>query len=983
MTEPKKGTKQATLNAFFSPTKCEQESDEKTRESDAKSVKRRRVNSEVNSRDKTEPKKSIPSQSNTKPKSKKIKAKASDSKKKKQPKPVRFISPHAVAGDDEEDEELDDEDVFKTPEAKRARAELETGGSFVPAGALISDDALVLENEIVDISDDNSATRMKIVDSKVEEDATDVVDLTTVKPKNDIVTQATKETDDKKKLRRKVVSPVTKISKGTNKTTTSRQQKMKENAAAAAAAVVAKAVPVEPLLDPVAQARVDTYKIKTDELTRMYSDLLLSNKKSDVIMQDIYGARLDCDLDVTVDLEKAQQALNETWQKLRDQALSTMNASNTVAMPTIVEFPREIKCLIVKGIQGRSASLSVVSEELLAAFKKGLKADDGDMKATEEKSGFDIDTVNRGALLTMEMEIKMLAQRIPHGVRPAKANVFEDTSIAALWVWEVGSLEKYFGDEAQKIVKRMRKHRKRLGQQLKTLARVVQLLHQKPVDEAKVSAEEAKVGKFGLVVAAELQKAKDREAKELEKRDATEEKKRLDLERQEAKSEEKRKRDREVEEKKLESYKVQKKFKAFFAANGVGTSDSIMDMTGDSDAEKTVDFVEKKSTKIARMDATINFLGSTGVASTTGSVASPQQSIFLSLKHKRNGTNTGLNCAHGWSGRRHRDPKLGVMKLLQFHENNRPAYYGTFSTRSRIFRGGRRPFTRYSKFDYAIDSDDEWEEEEPGESLSDDENDADESDEDNLDYDDQWLAYEDEVDYMDDAGKEVDLVERGEGSLSPTKHKLPSQLQKKRVKAKAVKPAKLEPQIIGPFWFFDTESDNSTENHLPGPVGELLIEPVFESNLMRKAREYEEDQKRVQVARLEQQQRKELQEQEKLKAQEKKTQDVEKAAANGAAEKETTTTETKKLTKAAPLKATTQVTVQKTKAPRTSASAKSTLAAVSSLTSPVKVPNQIDSWFKKVSGPVSTASESQQLQSHPEDEQKPKDHTTVEVISVD
>ena len=324
------------------------------------------------------------------------------------------------------------------------------------------------------------------------------------------------------------------------------------------------------------------------------------------------------------------------------------------------------------------------------------------------------------------------------------------------------------------------------------------------------------------------------------------------------------------------------------------------------------------------------------------------------------------------------------MKLLQFHENNRPAYYGTFSTRSRLFRGGRRPFTRYPKFDYAIDSDDEWEEEEPGESLSDDENDADESDEDNLDYDDQWLAYEDEVDYMDDAGKEVDLMERGNGPVSPTKHKLPSQLQKKRVKAKAVKPAKLEPEIIGPFWFVDKESGNSTENHLPGPVGELLIEPVFESNLMRKAREYEEEQKRVEVARLEQQQRKELQEQEKLKTHEKKTQEGEKAAANGAAETESTRTETKKLLKAAPSKATTQVTVQKSKASKTSmASAKSTSAAASSSPSPVKVPNQIDSWFKKVSGPVSTASKSQQLQSESEAKQTSKDHTTVEVISVD
>ncbi|CAH0474522.1 unnamed protein product [Peronospora belbahrii] len=636
---------------------------------------------------------------------------------------------------------------------------------------------------------------------------------------------------------------------------TKRQQKMQENAASAV--VIAKLASVEPL-DPVVQARVDMYKMKTDELTQTYSELLVSKHESDAVMQDIYGARLDCDLDVIVDLDKAQEALTATWQKLRDQALATLNVVDKVVTPVIVEFPHEVKCLIVKGIQGRSASLSVVCGELLAAFKKGLKTDDVDRKNTiTKKSGFDTDTVDRAAFLAMEMEIKMLAQRTPHGVRPAKANVYEDTSVAALWVWEVGSLEKYFGDEAQKMIKRMRKHRKRLGQQLKALAKVVQLLHQKPVDETKVSAEEAKVGKFGLVVATELRKAKDREAKELEKRNAAEEKKRLDLERQEAKSEEKRKRDREVEEKELESFKAQKKFKSFFAAAAANGARDIVDMKGDQNAEKTADPVENNSTKIARMDATISFLSCTGAASTSEAVFLPHQSVFSSLKHKRNGTREAdLHSALSWSGRRHCDPKLGVMKLLQFYENNRPAYYGTFSTRSRLFHGGRRPFIRHPKFDYTIDSDDEWEEEEPGESLSDDENDVDESDEDNLDYDDQWLAYEDEVDYMDDAGEDVDLTGRGEGPSSPTKHKLPSQLQQKRVKAKAVKPAKLEPQIIGPFWFVHHESDNQTDGPFPGLVGELLVEPVFESSLLRKAREYEEEQKVIEAMRLEQQQQK-------------------------------------------------------------------------------------------------------------------------------
>ncbi|VDQ14429.1 unnamed protein product [Trichobilharzia regenti] len=57
-------------------------------------------------------------------------------------------------------------------------------------------------------------------------------------------------------------------------------------------------------------------------------------------------------------------------------------------------------------------------------------------------------------------------------------------------------------------------------------------------------------------------------------------------------------------------------------------------------------------------------------------------------------------------------------KLFQFVENYRPAYYGTWRRRSRIVTG-RRPFARDDyQLDYSIDSDDEWEEEEPGESIT-------------------------------------------------------------------------------------------------------------------------------------------------------------------------------------------------------------------------------------------------------------------------
>lgn len=56
-------------------------------------------------------------------------------------------------------------------------------------------------------------------------------------------------------------------------------------------------------------------------------------------------------------------------------------------------------------------------------------------------------------------------------------------------------------------------------------------------------------------------------------------------------------------------------------------------------------------------------------------------------------------------------------KLLQFHENRRPPYWGTWRKKSAHVTP-TRPFRKDEKaFDYEVDSDDEWEEEEPGESL--------------------------------------------------------------------------------------------------------------------------------------------------------------------------------------------------------------------------------------------------------------------------
>ncbi|KAM6041826.1 chromatin assembly factor 1 subunit A isoform 2-T4 [Chlamydotis macqueenii] len=79
--------------------------------------------------------------------------------------------------------------------------------------------------------------------------------------------------------------------------------------------------------------------------------------------------------------------------------------------------------------------------------------------------------------------------------------------------------------------------------------------------------------------------------------------------------------------------------------------------------------------------------------------------------------------------------KFGRMKLLQFCENHRPAYWGTWNKKTTMIHP-RNPWSKDSKLlDYEVDSDEEWEEEEPGESLSHSEGDDEEEGEDEDDDD--------------------------------------------------------------------------------------------------------------------------------------------------------------------------------------------------------------------------------------------------------
>ncbi|KAG8764284.1 hypothetical protein FRC11_005088 [Ceratobasidium sp. 423] len=127
-------------------------------------------------------------------------------------------------------------------------------------------------------------------------------------------------------------------------------------------------------------------------------------------------------------------------------------------------------------------------------------------------------------------------------------------------------------------------------------------------------------------------------------------------------------------------------------------------------------------------------------------------------------------------------------KLFHFHENARPAYYGTW-TKSSPHIGPRRPFGKDESLDYDYDSGEDWEEEGDGEVIvsdgSDEEDEGSEDDEEGWLVDDEVEAEEVPRDAMDESGDAI--VKR--------KAKSSNERDNKRRKVE-----KLAPFQKGPCW---------------------------------------------------------------------------------------------------------------------------------------------------------------------------------------
>lgn len=150
-------------------------------------------------------------------------------------------------------------------------------------------------------------------------------------------------------------------------------------------------------------------------------------------------------------------------------------------------------------------------------------------------------------------------------------------------------------------------------------------------------------------------------------------------------------------------------------------------------------------------------------------------------------------------------------KLLLFNENRRPAFYGTWRKNSKSITG-RRPFAFDKKFfDYEVDSDEEWEEEDPGESLhgSDSEKEKETYDDDYELDNDFFVPHghlsEEELQEMDDEIDENNTPEMQKAKLKIMHQEFAAEMKKKT--------EKIKPRLIGCIWMNgDEDEDGCSKN---------------------------------------------------------------------------------------------------------------------------------------------------------------------------
>lgn len=432
-------------------------------------------------------------------------------------------------------------------------------------------------------------------------------------------------------------------------------------------------------------------------------------------------------------------------------------------------------------------------------------------------------------------KIKLLSQRKSYIEQITKGksavDVFEDDSNTRIWRWEILTVD-IFPSEVLADVKKARSARKKVASHWTATSRLIQAISSVEAaignpekhpnydkEMAKVSQCEEKVLKFEreaekkkMAEQAKRLKEQELEAKKLEK-ELEKERKKQEAEQkkqeQEAKKNEaakardeaKRKREAEKvekaeakkaeEEKKVKTLNKQKScFMSFFAGPPKKKSRTSSDASEGDDAKvKTApnspakdDDASPEGFNVKEFRSMIN----------GGYQSSKRQTVPMTQSRKRRTGKIGLTVyitvqpeeGFGFDAQpfaeQQRVQVSNRYRFLSFHEDCRPAYYGTWTKKSNIVTG-RTPFGKDGKYlDYDYDSEAEWEEgdDEIGEDIEDEDKCKDDEDDEGdariYDYDDGFCVaddrYLDSEDDVDDETKALHKkkLQNGEAALGST-----------------------------------------------------------------------------------------------------------------------------------------------------------------------------------------------------------------------
>lgn len=415
---------------------------------------------------------------------------------------------------------------------------------------------------------------------------------------------------------------------------------------------------------------------------------------------------------------------------------------------------------------------------------------------------------------TVASKIKLVATRsqnlVPIPEENAKvstaADIFADTSKELMWRWDLIS-EDLLPSEHRAAVKKARGIRRKLKCHQKAVVKLIQVIRdgiqcinsgstqaKKQKAIAKISSDEEKVLKYEREEEKARLRNSSKKQKDLEKQHQAEERRKEKQRAEEVRKAEKAKKEearkiekaQKVEEKErkkmLETAKLLEKtekqksmMRSFFASPCPKSKSKSVDKNKPvcNLHEKAHDSTKFWSMLALNKEVEKPFikLSSRAVRSKKRRVRNTNVSVFAPTVSD-NPFNQQVYYEERSISVRNR------YKFLSFREDQRPPYHGTWSKRSTKVRG-RSPFGKDTEYlDYDVDSEAEWEEgdDEEGEDCSETGNDDEEMVDEEGDimkynYQDGWLAEDDDLDMEDEDDQETkDLRKRkmkGEGVDCP------------------------------------------------------------------------------------------------------------------------------------------------------------------------------------------------------------------------